>query len=170
MNYNIYFNNEKLLDDKIEFLISKKQLIKIEFNEKLISAHLDKSKHNLQFFNKNKDDSNFNDWLIVTLYYALYHGALALLIKKGYTSKNHTATLLFLIKNYSISIDEINLLNELLINKKDAQLYTDLKFERHNASYSTNIIFSKEKIKYYRNRVIEFIQKVEDIINNKIIK
>ena len=76
-------------------------IVNIGDNEDLVVAHLEKAKHNLLFFEKNIGDSQFNDWLIVTLYYALYHAVLALISKKGYSSKNHTASLVFLIKHYS---------------------------------------------------------------------
>ncbi|MBU0757433.1 MAG: DNA-binding protein [Nanoarchaeota archaeon] len=164
MKISDYFLNKELLDNQIEFYKQKKQLRKIEKNNELVQAYLAKAKHNMEFFTLNEDKTKFNDWLIVTLYYALYHSALALVTKKSYTSKNHTATLLFLIKYYSIRQEEAELINELSISKEDAELYTDLKTDRHNASYETRILFTKEKIQEYRTAVINFIQKTEEII------
>ena len=167
MNIDKLFNDKEYLNKEIEFFISKKQLRKIESNKELVQSHLKKARHNLEFFKLNKSNIDFNDWLIVTLYYSLYHMALALIINKNYTSKNHYATILILIKEYSITKEEIDLINELSINKKDAQLYTDLKEDRHKASYTTNSIFSEEIINNYESRILDFINKTEDIIQNE---
>ncbi|MCF7799087.1 DNA-binding protein [Candidatus Woesearchaeota archaeon] len=118
----------------------------------------------MEFFTLNKDKIKFNDWLIVTLYYSLYHCALALVTNKSFISKNHTATLLFLIKEYNIDIKDAELINELSINKDDAKFYTNLKIDRHNASYATEILFSKDKIEDYRFKVVEFMQKTEELV------
>jgi len=164
MNINIYFKDKTKLDEDLKFFEKKQLLKKTDSNISLINAHIDKSKHNMAFFNKNSDDNEFNDWLIVTLYYALYHSALALVTSKNYTSKNHKATLLFLIKHYSITEKEAELINDLSIKKEDAELYTSLKKDRHSASYATNTLFTNEKINEYKIKVIEFIQKTEDIL------
>ena len=165
MNFKKYYKNKRELDNKIKFYESKRQLVKKD-SKSLIQAHIDKAKHNLEFFDKNKDDSKFNDWLIVTLYYALYHCALALVANKDYNSKNHTATLLFLIKHYSISKEEIEFIDELSINKEDAEFYTSLKEDRHSASYSTSNFFDDEKVKDYRSKVNDFLQKTIEILEN----
>jgi len=158
------FLDEKYLGKEIDFFIAKKQIKKIEENKDLVKSHIKKARHNLEFFKLNKGQSKFNDWLIVTLYYALYHSALALIVNKGYSSKNHFATILILIKEYSITRDEAILLNELSINKNDAELYTNLKKDRHNASYVTKTKFNQETIEDYENKVLDFINKTEEIL------
>jgi uncharacterized protein (UPF0332 family) len=160
-----YFENEKFLDKEISFHESKGNLTKSKHAISLVKAHLDKSKHNLGLVDLLIKNKGYNDWVIVSLYYSLYHACLALLAKKGYTSKNHVATLLFLIKNYSsFSYEEIEVLEELSINKSDAEFYTDLKQERHQASYSTNSLFSEEKVKDLRKKTISFINKSEALL------
>jgi len=72
-----------------------------------------------------------------------------------------------LIKAYSISKDEAELINELSIGKNEAELYTNLKKDRHDASYSTDIKFTKEIIENYQNEVIKFINKVESILEEQ---
>src|SRR6056297_1196060 len=124
MNINRLFLDKKYLEKEIEFFLTKKQIKLIEKNKDLINSHIKKARHNLEFYNLNKNNHKFNDWLIVTLYYSLYHSALALVTNKNYFSKNHYATILVLIKEYSITQDEANLLNELSLNKEDAELYT----------------------------------------------
>lgn len=160
-----YFKNEKLLEKDLQFYLEKKKLIKNEDSEGLIQAHLEKAKHNLSLVSLLIKNKNFDDWIVISLYYSLYHSCLALLAKKGYVSKNHTATLLFLIKNYSnLTYDEIETIEELSVTKEDAKFYTDLKQERHNANYSTKSIFTKKFIQDIRRKTISFINKVEVIL------
>ena len=165
MNINRLFKDEKLLKKELNFFLSKKHIRRIEFNPQLVQSHLKKARHNLKFYKQNKDSSQFNDWLIVILYYSLYHCALALITNKQFSSKNHYATILILIEEYKITKDEAELLNELSINKDDAELYTNLKEDRHSASYVTDIKFNKDKINNYEYKVIDFINKSEGLIN-----
>ena len=130
----------------------------------MAQSHLKKARHNLEFYKLNKNQHKFNDWLVVTLYYSLYHSALALITHKKYSSKNHYATILLLIREYMIRRDEAELLQELSISKEDAELYTQLKDDRHDASYATNIRFQNETIEGYENRVLDFINKTEELI------
>jgi uncharacterized protein (UPF0332 family) len=155
------FSDRKYLEKEI---INKKQIRIIKENKELVLAHIKKARHNLEFYRLNKQNNKFNDWLIVTLYYALYHSALALITKKNYTSKNHYATILILIKEYGITKDEAELINELSISKEDAELYTNLKEDRHSASYATNTKFTREKINYYEEKVLEFMNKAEELV------
>jgi len=164
MNIDKLFSDKKYLSKEILFFKTKKQIRIIKENKELVKSHIKKARHNLEFFKLNKDYHKFNDWLIVTLYYSLYHCALALLVNKNYSSKNHYATILILIKEYPVTKDEVKLLNELSINKEDAELYTDLKRDRHDASYSTKTKFDQETIKDYENKVLDFINKTEEIL------
>lgn len=164
MNINKLFADKKFLEKELNFLIKKKHIKIIQENKELAQAHIKKARHNLEFYKLNKQYNKFNDWLIVTLYYALYHSALALITNKNYSSKNHYATILILIKEYSITKDEARLLNELSINKEDAELYTRLKEDRKDASYATNIKFNQKIITDYENKVLDFINKTEELI------
>lgn len=166
MNINKMFLDGKYLEKEITFFTNKKHIYNIQENKELVMSHIKKARHNLEFYKLNKNNAKFNDWLIVTLYYALYHSALALITNKNYSSKNHYATILILIKEYSITEDEANLINELSINKEDAELYTTLKDDRHDASYATSIKFDKEKVKDYENKVIGFINKAEELVSS----
>ncbi len=160
-----YFENPQLLDSHLGFHLKKENIIPEESVKGLVKAHLEKAKHNLRTADlliKNKD---YNDWVVISLYYALYHSCLSLLAKKGYSSKNHTATLLFIIKNYSnISKEEIEMIDCAQLTKSDAEFYTSLKQDRHDANYSTNSIFMPGIIDDLRKRTILFINKVEHIL------
>lgn len=166
MNINKLFSDKEYLNKELNYYKSKKLIKNIEPNKELAKAHLIKARHNLEFYKLNKQHNTFSDWLIVTLYYSLYHCTLALITNKNKTSKNHYATILLLIKEYNITKEEVNLIDELSITKEDAQLYTSLKEDRHNASYATNLNFTKEKIKHYEEKIIEFINKTQEILNN----
>ena|SRR3989338_5468416 len=158
MNIEELFSDRAYLEKELNFFIIKKQIRNIKENKDLAKAHLKKARHNMEFFKLNKAHPKFNDWLIVTLYYSLYHCALALITNRNYSSKNHYATILLLIKEYSITRNEARLLDELSIKKEDAELYTTLKEDRHSASYATNIKISQETIEDYENKVLDFIK------------
>lgn len=164
MNIEKLFLDKQLLEKEIKFFLTKKQIKKINENKELVKSHIQKAKHNLEFYKLNKTQTKFNDWLIVTLYYSLYHCALALITNKEYSSKNHYATILILIKEYNITKEEAELIDELSITKEDAELYTNLKEDRHNASYATNLKFNNKKIESYEDKVLEFINKTEEIL------
>ncbi len=165
MNIDKLFEDNLYLEKQLTFFFKKNHIQKIDKNDELVSSFLKKSKHNLAFYKQNKTNLDFDDWLIVILYYALYHAALALITHKNFSSKNHYATILILIKEYGLTKNEIYLINELSINKKDAELYTNLKRDRHRASYLTKTLFDEQLIRKYELQVIEFIQKTEDLIN-----
>ncbi len=160
------FSNRVLLEKELGFFIAKKQIKKIQRNPDLALPHLQKAKHNLAFYKLNKNRNSFNDWLIVVLYYSLYHSALALIIQRGYVSKNHYATILVLMNEYLVSEDEVEFIDELSVTKEDANLYTSLKEERHSASYMTGLKFTNDKIVFYEDKVIEFLNKTEEILKN----
>ncbi|HLC31057.1 MAG TPA: DNA-binding protein [Candidatus Nanoarchaeia archaeon] len=163
-NIKEYFENKEKLEVDLLFHITKGNLSKEEFAKNLVKAHIEKAKHNLDLTAILKDKPGFNDWIVIGLYYALYHASLALVANKGYISKNHTATWLFVIKNYSFNYEELRLIEELSITKSDAEFYTTLKKERHDASYSTDILFSNEKMNEFKSKTIDFLNKCEAIL------
>ena len=163
MDIDRLFEDKEYLKKELDFFIIKKHIRIIKENKELIQSHLKKARHNLEFYKLNKNHHAFNDWLIVTLYYSLYHSALALITNKKYSSKNHYATILILIKEYTITKEEAKLLNELSISKEDAEFYTQLKDDRHDASYTTNIKFNNKTIADYENKVLDFINKSEEM-------
>ena len=101
--------------------------------------------------------SKFNDWILISLYYSLYHTFLALVQNKGYSSKNHNATIVFILKHYvQIEINELKLLEKLYISEEDAKFYMNLKETRKKANYSTELNFENSNID-------ELIEKVKEI-------
>jgi uncharacterized protein (UPF0332 family) len=164
MNIDRLFSDRDYLEKEITFFMSKKHIKKIDRNLELIQSHLKKARHNLEFYKMNKKQHVFNDWLIVILYYSLYHTALALITNKNYSSKNHYGTILILIKEYGITREEAELIDELSISKRDAELYTQLKEDRHDASYATTIRFGNQAVSRYENDILEFINKAEELL------
>jgi uncharacterized protein (UPF0332 family) len=164
MNIDIYYKDKKLLTSSIDKFIKQNLLRKKAFAKTLIFAHLDKAKHNLRFVHKNKSNEEFNDWTIVGLYYAAYHAALALVANKGHVSKNHEATLLFIIHEYSIDKKAIKIILDMAITKEEAEFYATLKEKRTQANYATNTLFRTEKVEEYLHGTINFINKVEEIV------
>ncbi len=69
-----------------------------------------------------------------------------------------------ILLNYSFNYEEIKLIEDLSITKSDAEFYADLKKERYGASYSTNILFSDEKIRELKIKTINFLNKCEAIL------
>ena len=70
MNIDKLFADQKYLGQELDFFITKKHIKKIQENKELVNSHLKKARHNLEFYKLNKEHHKFNDWLIVTLYYA----------------------------------------------------------------------------------------------------
>ena len=94
-----------------------------------IKGHLEKARHNLSFLQDIK--AAYSDWVLVACYYAAYHAALALILSKGYFSKNHDATLCILIKEFytqELSKEDIMLLN--MFDAQDLLFYVESKQKR----------------------------------------
>lgn len=162
---------KRLLDRKIKEY-KKHKIIRSQAPETSeILGHIEKSRHNLSFI---KDNLNMGylDWCITGCYYAVYHAALALLIAKGYFSKNHDSTLCILIKEYynrGINEEDLNLINKFFIGYQDLLFYVESKNKRQDATYSTKYKFDKESVEDMRKKTILFVNKVKDILNNKIL-
>lgn len=142
MDLDRLFENKDYLNKKYDYYVRQEILRRISPDKDLVFAHLMKAKNNLLFFEKNKHEENFNDWLIVILYYSLYHIVLSLIVNKNYISKNHNASLVFLIKHYSEFKDNIKLLDDLSIKKRRCRII--YVFEKRSAKcklFYKNFIF-----------------------------
>lgn len=156
-------SNRKKLKEAYKFFIDKKLLFKRDTN--LTLAHIAKSNSNLEFVDFLIKNNKFFDWAVIGLYYSVYHASLALLSKNGFASKNHNATLCFIIRNFSqISKEEIELINSLAISKEDIAFYSGLKDERSKASYSTSLFFNKKAVEELREKSIKLINKIKLVI------
>ena len=163
MNIEELLKNRKILEKVHENYLRRKLIIRKVSD--LHKSHLAKSDNNLEFCSFLLENNKYLDWAVVGLYYAVYHASLALLSKKGYSSKDHNATLCFLIKNFSeFSKDEIELIESLQIKKEEIEFYSGLKEERKRASYSTTLLFNKEKVEELNEKSILLINKMKSIL------
>ena len=111
----------------------------------------------------------FNDWAIVSAYYAIYHASLALCALKGYTTKDHNATLLILIREFyqkGLEKEEIAIVGKTTLEKEEVLYYVKAKGKRSKASYSTKIAFDKNEAELLRLKALAFINKAKEIIEN----
>ena len=163
-------NKKEVLNKRIEGYLKHKILVKQEVDSKEISGHIAKAEHNAEFV-KDTLERGYSDWAVVGCYYAAYHMALALILKKGFSSKNHDATLCILIKEYydkELSGSDIELLNKVYLNNEDILFYVKSKEEREKASYSSQIVFDKRNVEDLRMKTLEFVRKAREILNNAI--
>ncbi len=159
-------DEKKVAEDFKNYLYSKKIKEEIEVKE-LIEGHIQKADHNLKFVKSTLELKEFNDWAIVSAYYAIYHASLALCALKGYATKDHSATLLILIKefyNKELENQDIELIANTTLEKEDVLYYVEAKSNRHTASYSTQVNFEKSQVELLRIKAIAFVSKAKDII------
>ncbi len=162
---NKYLNDVDLIEEKINEFIEK-EIIKIEKpNKEEIKGHLLKSEHNLKFV---KDNMNLNylDWAITGCYYASYHSAIALILTKDYSSKNHLATLLIIIKefyNKGLDREDIQTLSNFL-DYQDILFYVESKNKREDATYSTKTKYTKQEVEQLRIKAAFFVSKIKTML------
>lgn len=137
--------------------------------KELIEGHLKKADHNLKFVKSTVDLKEFNDWAIVSAYYAIYHASLSLCALKGYSTKDHNATLLTLIREYyknGLEKHDIEVIGNTILEKEEALYYVEAKTKRRKASYSTEISFAKQEVELLRLKAISFVNKAKEIIES----
>ena len=152
-----------------EYLGSWKIRIETQTKE-LVQGHLQKADHNLRFTRAVLGLKEFNDWSVVGAYYSIYQASLALCALKGYSTKDHNATLLVLIKEFyrnGLGKEEIESVGDIGIEKEEVLHYAEAKAERKNASYSTRIFFDKSEVEMLRMKAISFVNKAKEIIESR---
>lgn len=160
-------NKEKRDHDFQKYIESKKVKKEIEIKE-LVQGHLDKADHNLKFVKSTLELKEFNDWAIVSAYYSIYHASLALCALKGYSTKDHLATLLILIKEFyqkELNKEEIEIVGNTTLDKEEVLYYVEAKTKRTKASYSTQKMFDKNEAENLRIKAINFVNKAKEIID-----
>jgi uncharacterized protein (UPF0332 family) len=171
--WELWIKNKKRLDADFQRHIKVKKIKRELDPEYLVRGHLEKADHNLKFAHSTLGLQEFNDWAIVSAYYAIYHASLALCAMKGYSTKDHLATLLILIREFyevNINLKEIELIRTSTIEKDEVLYYVEAKSKRSSASYSTKILFSREEAKKLQKNAINFVNKAKDIIGSADLK
>lgn len=167
--WEIWLENEKRMNEDFEKYINSKKIKKETEIKELIQGHIDKADHNLKFVKSTLELKEFNDWAVVSAYYSIYHASLALCALKGYSTKNHLATLLILIKEFyqkDLEKEEIEIVGNTSIEKEEVLYYIEAKSKRTKASYSTQKIFDKYEVENLRIKAITFNNKVKEIIDS----
>ncbi len=138
--------------------------------------HIKRTDHNLTFANwiieKHKDeipevfgDDTFYDWAISMYYYAIYHAALALMSKEGYTSKNHSATICFLMYHHyhlqkALKKEDVELIASSL-KKEDIEFLGCSKELREKACYNVHESFEKRLAENIKEQAVDFANKIK---------
>jgi uncharacterized protein (UPF0332 family) len=89
---------------------------------------------------------------------------------KGYSTKNHLATLLTLIREFhqkGLTKEEIETVGDTSIEKEEVLNYVEAKLKRTKASYSTEKVFEKDDVEILRQKAISFVNKVKTIIESQ---
>jgi len=158
-------NNPVIVEARINEFIEDKSLLKQEVDKEEINGHIQKAENNLRFV-ATIAEKKFFDWAITGCYYTCYHAALALIQTKGYTSKNHLATLCVLIKEFykkELTKEDIEILSKFL-DYEDVLFYVETKNKREDATYSTKTKFDEKEVERLRIQAAMFVNKIKEIL------
>lgn len=164
--WEIWLEDEKVRETDFQNYLKSKKIKLEKEKDELVQGHIDKADHNLKFVKSTLELKEFNDWAIVSAYYAIYHASLALCALRGYTTKDHSATLLILIKEFYkklLTKEEIETIGKSSIEKEEVLYYVEARAKRSKASYSTEKIFDKNEAETLRLKAINFVNKVKNI-------
>lgn len=167
--WEIWLEDEKKRNEDFNKYLDSKKIKKETETKELVLGHIEKAEHNLKFVKSTLDLKEFNDWAIVSAYYTIYHASLALCSLKGYSTKDHSATLLILIKefyNKGLDENEIEMISSTTIEKEEVLYYIEARTKRSKASYSTQKLFDRKEAENLRIKAIAFVNKVKEIIES----
>lgn len=141
--------------------------------------YLRKTNHNVEFANwiaeqhtdaipKIFGEETFYDWVMSIYYYAIYHAALALVSREGYRSKNHAATLCFLIYHHyhrqkALEQEDVELIASSL-QKEEIEIIGFAKELREKASYDVHASFERKLAEDMREKAVHFINKIKSLL------
>ncbi len=157
-------NSKELLSERIQYFTEKSILKNQDVDKEEIKGHLLKAEHNLRFATTLSEE--FLDWVIAACYYSSYHAAIALLLTKGFSSKNHLATLCILIREFygnGLNKEDITALSQLL-DYKDILFYVESKNKREHATYSAKIAFDKKDVDPLKMKAALFVSKIKTLL------
>ncbi len=157
-------NNPEIVEERIKEFMKKNVLFKQDVDKEEIKGHILKSESNLRFVVTIAKE-NFFDWVLTGCYYTCYHAALALIQTKGYTSKNHLATLCVIIKEFykkELTREDIEILSNFL-DYEDVLFYVETKNKREDATHSTKTLFDRKEVERLRIQATMFVNKIKGI-------
>ena len=141
-----------------------KGLLKIMPDLDKAQAYLTKALHN---FNAITDfhDYGYSDWSASASFYSLYHGLLAILVQRGYESRNQSCT--FALIEEFIEKGEIQNLNlDDLKEIFDKDITSDLAHSakildiREQMQYSTKTSLAEQEFQALKKRTKELLDKI----------
>ena len=175
--WEIWMENKDECKEAFDKYLEEGAIKEEEEQEHLIQSHLKKVDYNLDFINSLLQQKKFYDWIIVGCYYAIYHAALALLSKEGYSSKSHFATLCALIHLYyretssnekdkenTLDKEDIELVAKSSLDKEEVTYFVEAKSKRETASYGINEEISKNEAEKLKVKSVLFVNKVKEIL------
>lgn len=146
--------------------IRHKGLLKIEPDKKLALGHVEKARHNLKMFRLLRENK-FSDWCITMGFYVLYHCFLAIVVKKGYESKNQTCTIALielLQEQGEISINQ-NVIDFMKYNEEKNGNEESLIDLREDYTYGVDLeIKDEQQLDKIEKLCVEFIEDTRDIV------
>lgn len=173
---------------KINFYLKRGQIAKDESVIALSNKYLEKAKNNIvtmqilsELENNKKvrkllsipEEYNPNEWVVICGYYSMYSCALALISKIGFRSKNHTATLLildeFFVKKNYLRVEDLLIIKSAQFQKEEIEKISDARHSREIAQYSITKQTTKDIAEKIKIDAFNLINKVEEILENKII-
>lgn len=172
-DWKLWLKDKKECKSWLDSYIKKRILKEVSDESRL---HIKRTDHNLTFANwiieKHKDEipdifgeDTFYDWVISIYYYAIYHSALALMSKEGYTSKNHSATLCFLIYHHyhsqkALEEEDVELIASSL-GREDIETLGVSKELREKACYNVHESFEKRLAEQIKEQAVDFANKIK---------
>ena len=165
---NKLLQDKELLHKKIEDFINDGIIKKQRPDNAEIQGHREKAENNLRFIKDNLK-LGYNDWCITGCYYASYHIVLALIMTRGYTSKNHLATLCIVIKEFykkGIEKEDLEMIDRFFIDYQDLIFYVESKNKREEATYSSKRFFDKSTVESLRIKAALFVDKAKQMIDD----
>lgn len=145
-------------------------LRKIPPNNEIAQEHMAKALHNFKAMSSFRN-TGFSDWSASSAFYALYHGLLAILSKKGFESRNQSCTFALVedfirkgeLEHLTISdIREIfdkNIADDLAHSSKILDI-------REKMQYSTKTQLADEEFQFLKKRTRELLDKIRIELEN----
>ena len=171
-----WIENKEQCKEAFDKFLEEGTIKEEEEKENLTKSHLKKVDYNLDFINDLLKQKKFYDWAIVGCYYAIYHSSLALLSKKGYSSKSHSATLCSLIHLYyekpkkeegnKLTKEDIELVAKSSLDKEEVTYFVEAKSKRETASYGISEEFNKKEAENLKLKTVLFANKTKEILEN----
>ncbi len=165
-----YFRKNQIAKDKNVIPLSTEYLKKAKNNLVTMSL-LSEIQNNPEVRNllkiPNKYDSS--EWVVITAYYAMYSSALALLVKIGLRSKNHTATILILeeyfVKRNYLEKKDLLLIKNTQLRKEEIEKISGARQKREIAQYSITKQTTKNLADEIKKDAYDFVNKIDSLFH-----